>query len=105
MPDWAWILTGFVGTALINALAIGRYFGRVEKRLEALERSEQKMTDVLVELAQSKIEVSLMSKRLDDLQQYGSHKLAEVLEAIRGQIMSDFRERFDFLQRQIERRE
>jgi len=97
-------LAGFGSAAVIHIFFIGRHFGAIDKRLEALERSELKMTDVLIGMAQSKTEVELLSKRLDDVQHYGSHKLAEVLEAIRGQIMYDFKERFDFLQREIEKR-
>lgn len=102
------IVFGFIGTGAINAISVGRYLGAVDKRLdildrrmETLEEAEREMTQVMISIGQQKTEIHLLSKRLDDVQQYGSHRLAEVLEALRGQIMSDFKERFEFLQAQI----
>lgn len=101
-------LIGFGVTLVINAVAIGRFTGRVtesladvQRRITSIEQNEEKMTLVLVDLAKSKTELQLLSRRIDDVQQHGSHRLAEVLEAMRGQITSDFRERFEFLQREI----
>jgi len=100
-------LIGFLGAGVANAIMVGRYFGAndrrlegIDKRMENLELEEKRMTEVLIGIAQQKTEIHLLSNRLDDVQKYGSHKLAEVLEAMRGQIMADFKERFDFLQKQ-----
>src|SRR5260221_6345603 len=101
-------LIGFMGAGVVNAIMVGRYFGAndkrldaIDKRMENLEIEEKRMTDILIGIAQQKTEIHLLSARLDDVQKYGSHKLAEVLEAMRGQIMSDFKERFEFLQHQL----
>lgn len=105
------VLIGFIGTGAINAVSVGRYLGAVDKRLdlldkrmESIEEAERGMTQVIIAIGQQKTEIHLLSKRLDDVQQYGSHRLAEVLEALRGQIMADFKERFEFLQSQIVKR-
>lgn len=99
---------GFIGAAIVNAVAIGRYIGAVDKRLDGIdkrmsimEEAEKDITKTMISIAEQKAELASVTKRLDDVQRYGSHRLAEVLEAMRSQIMQDFRERFDFLQRQI----
>lgn len=101
-------VVGFIGAAIVNAIAIGRYIGAVDKRLDsidkrmgAMEEAEKDITKTMIAIAEQRAEISTLNKRVDDVQKYGSHRLAEVLEAMRGQIMADFRERFDFLQRQI----
>lgn len=101
-------IIGFIGTAIVNAIAVGRYIGAVDKRLDsidrrmsALEEAEKEITKTMVAIAEQRTEIATLNKRVDDIQKYGSHRLAEVLEAMRGQIMQDFRERFDFLQRQM----
>lgn len=105
-------VVGFVAAAFVNAIAVGRYIGAVDRRLDsidrrmsAMEEAEKDITKTMIAIAEQRAEISTMTKRIDDLQKYGSHRLAEVLEAMRGQIMSDFRERFDFLQRQISKNE
>lgn len=105
-------VVGFIGAAVVNAVAIGRYVGAVDKRLDsidqrmtAMEEAEKDITRTMISIAEQKAELAAVTKRVDDVQKYGSHRLAEVLEAMRGQIMQDFRERFDYLQRQIQKDE
>jgi hypothetical protein len=102
------VVIGFVATSLLNAFAIGKYSGAIEgrltmldRRMEELEKSETKIADALIQVAQQQVRLDNLNARVDEVQRYGSHRLAEVLEAMRGQIMSDFRERFEFLQKQI----
>ena len=80
-------LIGFGATLLYNAYAVGRYAAGTDERLKDLsgrmrdiEISQHQMTNILVELAKSKIEIQLLSKRIDDVQQHGSHRLAEILQ-------------------------
>jgi hypothetical protein len=79
-------LLGFGITLIINAVSIGRFTGRVtealvevQRRIEAVEKAEQRMTEVLVDMAKSKIELQLLSQRIDDVQKHGSHRLAEIM--------------------------
>lgn len=95
-------LIGFGLTLVVNALSVGRFTGRVTENLEditrritTMEANEAKMTDVLVDIGKSKIEIELLSRRIDDLQQHGSHRLAEILAVLRSQIMDDFKIHLD----------
>ena len=81
---------GFGGTLVYNAYMVGRYAASTDERLKELairmgdlEKAEVKMTDLLIQMAQSKTEMQLMSKRIDDVQQHGSYRLAEILENMR----------------------
>lgn len=103
-------LLGFGTTLVVNALSVGRFTGRVTENLEdinrritTMETNEAKMTDVLVDLGKSKIELELLSRRIDDIQQHGSHRLAEILAVLRSQIMDDFKIRFDAIRSELKR--
>ena len=105
------VVVGFIFTAFLNSIAVGRYFGGVDKRLEAfdkrmetLEKAEEHITEVLVEMARSKVELQMMSKRIDDVQHYGSHKLAEILSTLRDTISTDYRKQIDDLHDELNRR-
>src|SRR6266550_8687630 len=104
------LVLGLIINGFVNAAAVGRYFGafdrrmeNVDKRLEVLETVGAKITDLLVTLAQQKGEMNLITRRLDDLQVHGSHKLAEILEGVRQQIMTEVRERYGWRERERER--
>lgn len=92
-------LLGFGGTLIYNAFVVGKYAASTDERLKELairmgdlEKAESKMTDILVQMAQSKTEMQLLSKRIDDVQQHGSYKLAEIMDNMRRQIMMDLRD-------------
>ncbi len=104
------LVIGLIANGYITAMGIGRYFGtfdrrmdNVDKRLETLEGVGAKITDLLVTLAQQKGEMNLITRRLDDVQAHGSHKLAEILEGVRAQIMAEVRERYGWKERERER--
>lgn len=102
------VVVGFIGGGLLHAIVVGRYFGRVDevlidirRRVTDLEHNESKIADVLVTIAEQRSAIAETARRIDDMQKYGSHRLAEVLEAMRGQIVGDFKSRIDELQAQI----
>lgn len=92
-------LCGFGATLLYQAYRLGSYaaaneqhlarltekIGDLSERMRGLERNEEKMTTILIDIAQSKVELQLMSKRIDDVQMHGSHRLAEILAGLRSE--------------------
>lgn len=91
-------ILGFGATLLYQAYRLGSYaasneghlkhltekMGEFSDRMAALEKNEEKMTTILVEMAQNKSELQMLSRRIDDVQQHGSYKLAEILQSLRA---------------------
>lgn len=101
-------LIGFGCTILYHSYKIGGFVAsttqqlkQIVKNIEELELASIKITEILVDIAKSKAELQILSKRIDDIQMYGSHRLAEVLDNQRKTIMEDLKERFDFMERHM----
>ncbi len=105
------LLVGFVGSGVVNSIAVGRYFGASDRRLDIidtrmdkLELTTGRITELLVAIAQQKSEMTELVRRFNDLQQYGSHRLAEVVDQNRTQIMAEVKERLAAIQHQLDQK-
>ena len=77
------LVGGLLGSALVNSLAVGRYFGAMDKRVDGLDKrmdslevSTTKITELLVALGQQKVLMEDLTRRLNDVQTHGSYRLA-----------------------------
>jgi hypothetical protein len=98
------ITYGAIVNLLVIVFAIGVVWGSLRAEMRRINARLHELKDVLTEIAKQKVEIEGLAGRLDDIQRYGSHRLAETLEAMRRQITSDFREKFEHLQRQLDQR-
>jgi hypothetical protein len=87
-------LFGFMGTIIFTAVKVSALFekmnsqtsllaqqlGAMDKRLIEVEAAEQKMVTILVAIAEQKTEIRQLGDRMADIQRYGSHRLAQILE-------------------------
>lgn len=87
---WGLVIVAFLGNGIVTLVAISRWVGAIDVRLSHLEKNEERMSQVLIEMAQSRTEINLLSKRIDDVQRHGSYRLAELL-ASRNHIDRDDR--------------
>src|SRR6266550_8647459 len=102
------LLVGFVGSGIINSIAVGRYFGASDRRLDIidtrmdkLELVTGKITELLVTIAQQKSELTDLTRRLADVQTHGSYRLSEIVEQNRAMIMTEVKERLAQIQHQL----
>ncbi len=95
------VLLTFIGSGVLNTYSLGRYTGALQQRLTTLdermaklEAGEEKMALALIKIAEQNVRLDGISNRVDDVQRYGSHRMTEVLDAMRTQLMTEIKERF-----------
>jgi hypothetical protein len=97
-PD---ITVGAIANAIIFIFSVGMVWGTIRARLLAMEKKLEEFKEVLVTVASQKVELEALSRRVDDVQRFGSHRLAEVLSATRTQQNEEWGKRMDELQRTL----
>src|SRR6266550_1495717 len=102
------LMGGLIGSGLVNSLAVGRYFGAMDKRVDSLDKrmdslevSTTKITELLIALGQQKVLMEDLTRRLNDVQTHGSYRLAEVLEENRTKIMAEVKDRLENIERRL----
>lgn len=90
---------GFVGQGILHAVTLGRFSGRIDerfihmdRRMSSLEDTAKEVSKALNTLSEQKIELQTLNRRIDDVQNHGSYKLAEILDGLRRQTLADMKD-------------